>query len=184
MSEDNALARPYAKAAFDFAVKHNQVQQWSECLQILAQAVTDKRVEALIKNPKVQNNQILKFFESVVPEKNNQYINNFLKLLVYYGRLLALKSIAILFEAFRALKEQKVIANVTSAQPMSEQQQQQLQQALAKRFDKEVVVDYQLDKNLIGGAIIRIGDTVIDGSVQGKLHRLTQHLEMREKICQ
>lgn len=184
MSEDNAIARPYAKAAFDFAVKNNQVEQWSAFLRILATVANDPRIKGLIKNPKVHSDKILALFKDIASVQSNKHVGNFLGLLAYYKRLLVLPAIYVLFEAYRALQEQQVVAIVTSAESMTEQQQQRLQQALVKRFAKQVIVHYQQDKNLIGGAVIRVGDTVIDGSVQGKLHRLTQHLEMREKICQ
>jgi F-type H+-transporting ATPase subunit delta len=184
VSEDNIIARPYAKAAFDFAVKSGQVQQWATCLHILSLLATNNKVQSLIKDPKVHRDKIHALFKDIAAMGNNKHLNNFLNLLMYYKRLLLLPAIHVLFNAYCAEREQQVVAKVISAEVLSARQQTQLQQSLAKRFAKHVILDCHQDKNLIGGAIIRVGDTVIDGSVKGQLYRLTQHLEMKEKICQ
>lgn len=188
MSEHNIVARPYAKAAFEFAVANQQLDAWAKQLQILAVLASDEQVIKLVKAPQVSDNSIaealIDLCQKVDAGSFSQGIKNCILVLAENRRLLLLPSIAALFEKFRAKHEQFVDVDVTSCYPLDDSQKQALQKALETRFAKKVMLHFSEDEKLLGGVIIKAGDTVIDGSVRGKLSRLVNHLNLKEEIWQ
>lgn len=186
MSEHNIIARPYAKAAFEFAVANQQMSAWVEQLQIMAEIARDERVVTLVKAPQVSDASVAELIADIckrqAAESFNQGVENFIKLLAQNHRILVLPNIAQLFEIFRAKHEQFVDVHVSSCFPFGDEQKDRLQKVLETRFAKRVLLHFSEDKSLIGGARIRAGDTVIDGSVRGKLNRLANHLNMKETL--
>lgn len=176
MAETATAARPYAQAAFDVARAAGKLKNWSEWLSTAAALVGDARVRDLIGNPRVPKAQLQGFMLDALGAVLDQHGKNFIRLLMENRRLMLLPEIAALFEDNRAEAEGTLRVRVTSAETLSGEQQRTLAAALKKRFQREVVLHCDTDKNLIGGAIIRAGDRVIDGSARGKLQRLAQTL--------
>lgn len=186
MSDEVIIARPYAKALFDFACKTNNLSAWSALLNQLAVIAADERVVALIKSPKMRDEKIAQMMMDIVKQISSidEHGKNFLKLLAKNHRLAMLPKIADRYEYFRAQYEKIVDVEVTSSYPLTEKQQQDLAQALEKKFKQKVAIQFVNDVSLLGGAIIRVGDFVIDDSIKGKLLRLSNHLNLKEKVCQ
>ncbi len=186
MSENNVIARPYARAAFQFAVANQQLSAWVEQLQVMAEIAKDARIAILVKAPQVSDDSVAELIVDICKTQGagsfNQGIENFLKLLAENHRILVLPNIAQLFEKFRADHEQFVDVQVSSCYPFTDEQKIRLQSVLEKRFSKRASLHFSEDPSLIGGARIRAGDTVIDGSVRGKLNRLANHLNMKETL--
>ncbi len=171
MAEKATIARPYARAAFAYAQKSNALAAWSDALTSAGAIVGDSRVKKLIGNPKVAPAQLLDFI-SEVSGKANTNVRNFLDELVRNRRLALLPEVAAMFEAMRNEVENVADVKVTSAVALTDAQRQRLSDSLKKRLKKEVRLNCDVDANLIGGAVIRSGDLVIDGSLRTRLQGL------------
>ena len=172
MAELITVARPYAQAAFEFASAEQALKDWSEMLSLLAAIADDAAMHELIDSPHLTETQLADLFIQVAGENLNDNCANFVRVLASNGRLLLLPEIAALFEVDRRAAEGTVQAQLVTAFPASESQQAEVIASLRKRLGREVELSCSTDAELLGGAIIRAGDLVIDGSVRGKLQRL------------
>ena len=172
MAEKATVARPYARAAFEYARDANALAAWSEVLTSAAAIVGDARVRKLIGNPKIMPVQLVDFIGEILG-KLDPKARNFLEELADNGRLNVLPEVAEMFETMRNEVENVADVHITSAVALSDTQRQRFATALKKRLNKEVHLHCDVDANLIGGAIVRSGDLVIDGSLRARLERLT-----------
>lgn len=179
MAEAKTLARPYAQAIFEFALNNEALDRWSQILNDLAMFMENDGLKAFLKNPlaKIDDQLALLFTpfeEYALKEKEN--IHNFLQLLAQNKRLQLLPEIAVLFELQRQEHQKKIKVQIQSFAPLSQAQQERLVFALSRRLHREVSLQVQVNKDLLGGAIIQAGDLTIDGSVRGKLMQLAAEL--------
>jgi F-type H+-transporting ATPase subunit delta len=171
-----SIARPYAIAAFEYALAHNEVEAWVAMLEAGALMVQDSAVKNVLKSPKVTQKQLEDLFCDVLAVLLNTERKNFIKLIATNNRLVELSEIIALFKTYLAEHEKTITVRVSSVVALDDSYKAKLTQSLEKRFHKLVRLDCQIDANLIGGIIIHAGDTVIDGSVRGKLNRLREFL--------
>jgi len=176
MSELNTVARPYAQAAFDLARETGTLGQWSDMLGFAAVVSADEAMREAIDSPNLSTTEQADLFAQVCGDQLDEQGRNFVGLLAENRRLTLFPEIAALFEELRADAEGTLEATVISAKPISEAQQQEMANALKTRFNRDVVLQVEVDESIIGGAIIRAGDTVIDGSVHGKLEKFANAL--------
>ncbi|MCB1718453.1 MAG: F0F1 ATP synthase subunit delta [Candidatus Competibacteraceae bacterium] len=177
MAELTTIARPYARAAFEIAQgEEGGLQRWSEMLQFVATVVQDKTIQAVLSSPDHDSRYKAGLLLKVCADQLSPTGSNFIKLLAENHRLNVLPDIVEVYEELRAEVEKTVEAEVTSAFELTEQQRQQLAKALSQRLQREVVLHCTIDQSLLGGAIIRAGDLVIDGSAQGRLAKLGARL--------
>jgi len=185
MADNNTVARPYAQAAFDVAQENNALAELSESLMAAAVLFEDGQVAAFLARPSLNNEQRLEFlqglFAKVVGDGSvfagaSQHGTNFIKLLLEYKRVAVLPEISEHFEELKAKVENTVDAVVTSATKLSNSQVSDIAAALKKRLGSDVNVETEIDENLIGGAVIRAGDVVIDGSLRARLEGLATAL--------
>lgn len=176
MAEKSTIARPYAQAIFALAAEQKRLAEWSQMVGLAALVVSDPGMSELIGNPRVSDEQIVALLNDICGDGLDKHGQDMIRVLAENGRLEVLPEICVQYEAYRAEAEKVVQAQVTSAYPVSEAQQQNIIAALKKRLGREVTLECQVDENLLGGAIIRAGDMVIDGSVTGHLDRLTHAL--------
>jgi F-type H+-transporting ATPase subunit delta len=172
MAEAITVARPYAQAAFQSASAEQALKNWSGMLSLLAAVAVDAGMRKLIDSPHVSDKQLADLFIQVAADNINEKCTNFVRVLAANGRLELLPEIAALFEIQRHNAEGTIEAEMISAFPASESQQAAVIASLRKRLGREVELSCSTDAELLGGAIIRAGDLVIDGSVRGKLQRL------------
>jgi len=170
------IARPYAKAAFDFAVEANGIESWLEQLTFAAQVSQDDTIQTYLSGG-VSVEQAITLFLSVCGEQVDSKGQNFLKFMAENHRLLALPQVLEQFCELKAEHEQTVNVDVTSAVKLKAAQTKALSAALEKRLARKVKLNCKVSKKIISGLIIQAGDMVIDGSVQGKLNRLAQTLQ-------
>ena len=177
MSEVTTLARPYAKAVLDLAQQSGAaLSEWQQRLDLLAALVSYPPIRAVIDNPlqtAEQKRQLI--IDALGPELGPEGIS-LVSLLIENGRLLLAPQIAELYGAMRAEAEGSVDAEVTTATPMDADQQQRISEALSRRLGRRVNLSSRVDASLVGGAVIRAGDLVIDGSVRSQLERLSRAL--------
>ena len=177
MSEYITVARPYAKAAFDFAVEQNQLDQWQGMLNFAAAVAENDQIKNFLKQS-FSPQKTAKIFMEICGDQLDQSGQNFIRLMAENKRLIALPDVLQLFlelvDNYRSLADVKVI----SAEPLTQKQQQNILQAMEKRLARKVKLNCSIDKSLIGGAIIRADDLVIDGSSRGQLNRLANELQL------
>ncbi len=176
MAEKATIARPYARAAFAHARAQNNLPRWSEVLRLASAVVTDARVAKLIGSPKVKPEEIVNLLLDISGSSTDATVRNYLSTLASNRRLALLPEIAAMFEVMRADIENVADVQVVSAVELDPAQQQRLAGALKKRLKREVRLHCSVDPALIGGAIIRSQDLVIDGSLDARLKRLTTEL--------
>lgn len=178
MIDQRTLARPYAKAVFQLAARQQQLAAWSQVLALLAVIAKDNHIQHLYQDPQVPAEKLAELFISLLNSKNYKEIfyKNFILLLAQYKRLMLLPFIAELFEEDKANLEKTLQVEVSSAFAIAEPLRKKLKQALEIRLQRSVNLQFQQDQQLLGGAIIRAGDLVIDSSVRSKLDRLKQSL--------
>lgn len=173
MSDYITVARPYARAAFEYAQTQNAVNAWSDSLGLLAAVVKDPTVQALLDNPRLSRGKRAEMLITICDEKLDQAGKNLINLLAENGRLKALPEIAEQYEVYRAELEGTVDATLLSAQAVSAEQLKKVAKALETRLGKKVNLQSEVDESLIGGAIIKAGDMVIDGSLKSRLEKLS-----------
>ena len=178
MSDSTTIARPYAKAIFEYALAEKKLSQWSDYLLVLAQTVLDTDAAIFIENPASTNEQRIELLQSVcqVNQDDNSPLSNLINLLTINKRLMLLPEIKALYEVHRAEQEKTLGVEVISFSAVSVTQQQQLIESLSQRLQRTVSLNISIDSSLLGGAVIRAGDLVIDGSVRGKLNKLSTGL--------
>ena len=176
MAERATIARPYAKAAFEYARAANSLPAWSRGLEAAAEIVADPRVAALSKNPQWTAGSLSEFVAGVAGERLDAGMRNFVGVLAENRRLGVLPEINRHFAALRAAAENTADVEVTSAVPLDAAQTDKLTRALSTRLKRQVRLQTRVDAALLGGAVIRAGDLVIDGSLKGRLERLGTEL--------
>lgn len=178
MSDSTTIARPYAKALFEHALKEKKLAEWSEYLHILSHAVLSSEGYEFITNPAVTEQQHLDFLQSICDSKakEDKALSNFIALLAANKRLLVLPEIKTLYEFHRAEQEKTLEVEVASFSAVSAEQQEQMVEALSHKLQRKVSLIINIDPSLLGGAVIRAGDLVIDGSIRGKLNKLSTGL--------
>jgi len=171
------IARPYARAAFSRGLDQSDgLGAWSRMLSLLAAAVSDPVVEEALDNPKLTTEDETRLLLQLMGDDLNQDGQNFVSVLAEYDRLALLPTIAELFELLKANHEKTMDVAVTSAFEVSDQQKSDLAVALQRMLQRDINVETEVDKSLIGGVVIRAEDTVIDDSVKGRLAKLSQVL--------
>ena len=172
MQEKLTLARPYAVAAFEQAHSEGKLGDWSTMLHVLSMVVSDSQMEAILDNPKLTSTALLKIVSDICGNYLSESGRNFVKVLVNAGRLSTAPQIYMLFEQKRMDAEGVAEVEVVSAYPLESAQQQEIVDAMSKRLGRKIEISSRTDKSLIGGALIRVGDSVIDASMRGKLKQL------------
>ena len=181
MADNNTVARPYAQAVFELANESGTLNAWSEALEMAAALLADGQVGTYLGNPAFNDGQRLEFLTGLFAKAGDSLLSggdgkgtNFLKLLLENKRVTVLPEIAEHFETLKAEVENQVDVIVTSATALSEEQQ--IAAALRERLGRAIRIETEIDENLIGGAVIRAGDIVIDGSLRARLEGLTNAL--------
>jgi F-type H+-transporting ATPase subunit delta len=176
MAEKSTVARPYALAAFELAKEQNDLAKWSDMLGFAAVVVSDETMQKFIGNPSVNEDTLTRLMMQVCSGQLNPMGENFIKVLIANKRLDVLPEIVTLYNKHRADAERTVDAEVISAFPLSDALKGSLIAGLKKRLGREVNLIAKVDETLLGGAIVRAGDLVIDGSVNGQLGKLANAL--------
>jgi F-type H+-transporting ATPase subunit delta len=172
VADEATTARPYARAAFEHAHAAGQLAAWGEWLERASMVIADPRVHPLIGNPHVQRSELVAFVVELAGAGGDEKAGNFFRLLADNGRLALLPQIALQYATLRAEVENTVDVTVTSAMPLTAEQSANLTAALTRRLRRTVRLAATVDPTLIGGAIVRAGDFVVDGSLRGRVERL------------
>ena len=177
MAEVATLARPYASAAFDLAKAADRLPQWSRMLGVLAAATKTNEVQALIRVPSLDSEVKAHQLADLLRDQLDDRGRRFVQVLAANNRLELLPEIAVQFDERKAEAERVLEVEVVAAVELTPEQEEAYTQALQRRFDQQVQVVVTVDPKLVGGALVRAGDTVIDASVRGRLSRLVAALQ-------
>lgn len=174
------LARPYAEAVFDLGVETDSLAEWSESLAFLGLALEDPELSALVANPRTDKAKAVELLIALCEEQPDltltQEGQNLLRILADNHKLTLIPELARQFEALKAERQGYIRVQLISTYAVKAPQKKEVTELLTKRFGKEVELDIEIDRSLLGGWIIRAGDQVLDLSVRGRLQGLAAEL--------
>lgn len=176
MSELTTVARPYAKAAFEFALENSAIDEWFEMLSFAAEVAKNDDMNQFL-NGSVASESMAELFINVCGEQLNGKGQNFVKVMAESRRLTALPAVVSLFAEMRNEYIKEVNVDVFAATELTETQTTNLIASFEKRLARKVKLNCSVDSSVVGGLLIKAGDTIIDGSVRGKLDRLANTLQ-------
>lgn len=174
MAELITLARPYAKAAFEYALADKQLDVWSSSLAAAASVVQQSKVESLLESPTKTSEEKAALVIELCGDELDEKVKNFVSVMADNKRLALLKEVRALFEDFKSQQEKFSDITVSSAFDIDPAVESALKEKLSKVLQGDVALSTTIDKALIGGVVIRAGDMVIDGSVRGRLAKLSE----------
>ena len=174
MAETITLARPYAKAAFEVALEAKDLDSWSKALRLLAAVAGTEQVRLRLTSPSLSAAEQADTLITLCGSELSPKVHKLVNLLAENKRLTLLADISDLFDALKANQEMTVDVELSTAFELKEEVLNKITQALKTRLKREIKLQARVDKSLIGGAVIRAGDTVIDSSVRGKLTKLAE----------
>ena len=173
MSELTTAARPYARAVFEMANESGDLAKWSESLGFMSAIAENEEVKALLSRPNMAKQAGADAFISLCDKKLDDKAENLVKMLAENDRLSLLPEMSDIYETLKDEAEGSVEAIVTSAKKLTQAEEKAIIIALKKRLGRDVKLKVSVDKALLGGAIIQAGDLVIDGSLKGRLSKMT-----------
>lgn len=176
MAEQSRIARPYAQAIFELAQDADALQDWSDVLDGLSELVEHPDMNAVISDPRITKRQLLSIVLQITGDDIDELTGNLIRLLVQNRRLAYLPFIARQYESLRAEAEGVIEAELETAFPIDEHYEQVVSDALENRFGQKIRLRCSVNDDLIGGAVIRAGDWVVDGSLRARLNKLATAL--------
>lgn len=173
------IAKNYAQALFTLGEQSGRTEEYARLLEALGAAVhASPRVEAVLMSPKVTKTRKAELLAAALPGAPREFVH-FLEAVVKRGRQLLLGEMAQQYAGLLDVKFNRVRAGITLARKPDPELQQQITAALAKALGKEIVAGFAVDPEILGGAVVRVGDRMLDGSVRRKLKQLRQQLLSR-----
>lgn len=176
MSDFTTAARPYANAVYDTARENNALDSWSDALANLANVIGDSQMSELLDNPELGKIQKGELVVQVLGDKLTEQQQNLVKLMAENGRLKLMPDVVEQFEVARAKAENKIDAEVISAFELTAEQTNELVNTLKNKLGCDITLTTTIDESLIGGVVIKAGDTIIDASMKSQLDSLALSL--------
>jgi F-type H+-transporting ATPase subunit delta len=176
MSEHASLARPYVRAVFDIAKAAGDLSGWSEQLGVIAAIAGDPQIRALDGHPRIGRDQLADLVIGVAGDRLTEQGRSLVKLLAHNRRLVVAGEISDQFEVLKAEAENSIEAELESATDLDDSQRESIAKALESRLGRSVKLNCKTNPELLGGAVIRTGDWVYDGSVLAQLKKMTAAL--------
>jgi len=176
MADFTTTARPYARAVYQQATETSSVDDWGDALGLMATVASDAAMSEVLDNPQLGREQKGELLLKVIGDKLNAQQSNLIKLMAENDRLKALPEVLNQFEVYRAEAEGKIDAEVVSAFALSDEQEKTIIATLKTKLGREITLTTSIDESLIGGVIIKAGDTIIDGSMKSQLESLALNL--------
>ena len=176
MSELLTSARPYAKALFKSAKDKNMLEKYFDMLQNLSLAVSEKNIKQILTNDSFDNKYKSNLLSEILKDSIDENFSRFIILLAENNRLLVISEITGLFNSY--LQEEKSLkkAIIDTAFELSNNQIEEIRTSLENRFNKKIEVEQNINTELLAGAVVRVDDLVIDGSLREQLRKLESQL--------
>jgi F-type H+-transporting ATPase subunit delta len=170
------VARNYAEALFELGERSGNVEEYADLIDAVAGAVeTTPRVQAVLMSPRVPKAEKARILSEAMRGAPREF-GGFLQALVRRGRHRLLREIASEYLKLLDQKLQRVRAGVTLARSPDEKQKRAIQDMLSRQLEKQVIAAYSVDPEILGGAVVRVGDRVLDGSVRRRMTKLRRQL--------
>lgn len=175
------LDRRYALALYKVAEEKNKVDEYLQDLRQICDIIdNNEELKAVIEYPQISTKQKKKIFIDVFKGKIDEELLSFLLILIEKRRILYLREKLNQFEQIHLERNNVVIANVKSVIDMTDEQSTELKNKLEKMYNKTVIIEHEIDKSIIGGLYVRVGNDVIDGSIKSKLDEMKALMLKRE----
>ncbi len=184
MSASTTIARPYARAIFDIAKNNNTFDEWDNVLSYLSFIIEDKNANDFVKNKTIGYENKALMINNILDAKseiNNNIKNlsqNFIKVLAYHGRLLYIKEIKDIYIKHVNIKLDKLETSIELATLITNEQKDEIIMSLSNKFNKKVSAIFKTNEKLLGGFLIKMGDSVIDASIAGNIVLLRNKIMM------
>lgn len=173
MSDLTTAARPYARAVFERAEQSGKLGEWSDMLGFMSGIASNDQVVELLASPRMAKQSGADAFIKLADGKLNKEAENLVSMLAENNRLSLLPEMSVIYEVLKDEAEGSVEAIVTTAKKLTQGEEKSISDALSKRLGRKVKLKVSVDDALLGGAIIQAGDLVIDGSLRGRLSKMT-----------
>ena len=173
----DVIANRYAEALFQLSEEENITKEiYNELHDVVEVIKNNKELDNVLKSPLVAKNEKTQLIEALFNNKINNDLKNFLKILVEKGRISSLKSIELTFKELLNDKHNIIEGTVISAIALTEKQVKELEEKLSKKYNKNVTLENEVDQSILGGVLVRLGNTQIDGSVKTRLDNIKDQL--------
>ena len=173
----DVIANRYAEALFQLSEEENITKEiYNELHDVVEVIKNNKELDNVLKSPLVAKNEKTQLIEALFNNKINNDLKNFLKILVEKGRISSLKSIKLTFKELLNDKHNIIEGTVISAIALTEKQVKELEEKLSKKYNKNVTLENKVDESILGGVLVRLGNTQIDGSVKTRLDNIKDQL--------
>ena len=173
----DVIANRYAEALFQLSEEENITKEiYNELHDVVEVIKNNKELDNVLKSPLVAKNEKTQLIEALFNNKINNDLKNFLKILVEKGRISSLKSIELTFKELLNDKHNIIEGTVISAIALTEKQVKELEEKLSKKYNKNVTLENEVDQSILGGVLVRLGNTQIDGSVRTRLNNIKDQL--------
>ena len=173
----DVIANRYAEALFQLSEEENITKEiYNELHDVVEVIKNNKELDNVLKSPLVAKNEKTQLIEALFNNKINNDLKNFLKILVEKGRISSLKSIELTFKELLNDKHNIIEGTVISAIALTEKQVKELEEKLSKKYNKNVTLENEVDQSILGGVLVRLGNTQIDGSVKTRLNNIKDQL--------
>ena len=173
----DVIANRYAEALFQLSEEENITKEiYSELNDVVDIVKSNKELENVLKSPLISKSEKVELIEKLFSDKINKHLKNFLKILVEKGRINSLKTIETTFKQLLNDKHNIIEGTVISAVPREEKQIKELEEKLSKKYNKNVTLENKVDESILGGVLVRLGNTQIDGSVKTRLDNIKDQL--------
>ena len=173
----DVIANRYAEALFQLSEEENITKEiYNELHDVVEVIKNNKELDNVLKSPLVAKNEKTQLIEALFNNKINNDLKNFLKILVEKGRISSLKSIELTFKELLNDKHNIIEGTVISAIALTEKQVKELEEKLSKKYNKNVTLENKVDKSVLGGVLVRLGNTEIDGTIKTRLDGLKNQL--------
>ncbi len=176
MSDFTTAARPYAKAVYDIAAEADELESWGDALANMAAIVVDEQMSEMLENPDTGKQEKGELIITILADKLTDKQQNLVRLMAENGRLKLMPDVARQYEVARAKAENIIEAEVISAFELSAEQTSDITNTLKNKLGCEITLSTSVDETLIGGVIIKAGDTIIDASMKSQLDSLALSL--------
>lgn len=171
------IANRYAEALFQLSEDENITKEiYNELHNVVETVKNNKDLDNVLRSPLVAKIEKVKLIESLFNNKINNNLKNFLKILVEKGRISSLKSIELTFKQLLNDKNNIIEGTVISAIPLTDKKVKELEGKLSKKYNKNVTLENKVDQSILGGVLVRLGNTQIDGSVKTRLDNIKDQL--------
>ncbi|WP_455542825.1 F0F1 ATP synthase subunit delta [Intestinibacter sp.] len=173
----DVIANRYAEALFQIGEEDNKTDNlYNELKEVSSLMTTNNDLNNVMKSPLVSKNEKIQLIDTLFAGKIDNDLKNFLKVLIEKGRISSIKAIEATYKELLNDKNNIIEGYVISAVSMDDEKIKELEKELSKKYNKNVTLTNKVDKSILGGVLVRLGNTEIDGTIKTRLDGLKNQL--------